>query len=123
MIAAASDFAGTRKFLLSRPAKPAARNAPIMMPKFITDVTSVNTLAFNEAALAASVQYGQAATFTPKRPRTLAPHRANAPVIPHGRPDMASARKFTRAKPTAPHSMGHGPRRIEPAGASASNRP
>src|SRR5262245_34283655 len=81
-----------------------------MMPKFITDVTSLRTLAFNAAACAGTVQYGHVLTDSPKAPATFAPHSANADVTPHGRPPMTSVAMLTMARPMAPTTSGHGPR-------------
>ena len=82
----------------------------MMMPKFITDVTSSSTLLSSAAFCAGAVQYGQVCTGTPRAAAALAPHRANADVTPHGRPAITSVAMFTAARPIAPATSGHGPR-------------
>src|SRR5438067_8759012 len=109
MTAAASDFAGTRHAGAKRPARPAAASAPRMIPKSITEVTSLNTLAWSSAVRAGVDQYGHAVTFTPAASRSFDPHNANAPVTPHGRPARASVAMLTAASPSAPAASGQGP--------------
>src|SRR5277367_519796 len=81
--AAAADRDDTRQAGAKRPASPAAPNAPSMMPRSITDVTSDVIGARNAAACAGAAQYGHAATLTPTADNTFAPHSANADVTPH----------------------------------------
>src|SRR5437762_1980916 len=109
MIAAASDRAGTRHVGANRPADAAAASAPSTIPTSITDVTSTMTGAFNEAACAGAAQYGHDATCTPAADAAFAPHSANAPVTPHGRPDTIKVAMLTSARPIAPATSGHGP--------------
>ena len=67
------------------------------------------TEAFNEAACAGAAQYGHDATCTPAADAAFAPHSANAPVTPHGRPERISVAMLTTARPIAPATSGHGP--------------
>src|ERR1700694_4463193 len=112
MTAAASDRAGTRQVGANFPASPEAVSAPRMIPKAITDVTSLKTLAWRSAVR--DCQYGQAATFAPVAATIFEPHSANADVTPHGRPASASVAMLTAASPTARPASGHGPRSHEP---------
>src|SRR5918993_4144241 len=107
--AAANDGPEIFQTGANRPARMAASNAPRMMPKSITEVTSINTLDFSAAACAGAVQYDHDATSTPIASNHFAPHSANADVTPHGRPPMVSVAMLTMARPTAPATSGHGP--------------
>src|SRR6185295_20062313 len=108
-MAAASERNGTRHAGAKRPAADAAPSAPSMMPAFITDVTSVRTLALSAAACAGAAQYGQCATSMPSAIAICAPHSANAPVTPHGLPEIASVAMLTSASAAPPATSGHGP--------------
>src|SRR5207247_7885815 len=120
--AAASDLAGTRQTGAKRPARPAAANAPRMIPKSMTEVTSVRTLACSSAARGSDDQYGHAETSTPANASGFDPDSANADVTPHGRPASASVATFTSARPIAPAASGHGPRRYASRGTSVPRR-
>src|SRR5436309_1002722 len=65
MIAAATERSGTRHAGANRPATPAAASAPSMIPAFITEPTSLRTLALSAAACAGAFQYGHRATSMP----------------------------------------------------------
>src|SRR5438552_6032947 len=80
-----------------------------MIPKSITEVTSLNTLAWSSAVRAGVDQYGHVVTFSPAASRSFDPHNANAPVTPHGRPARASVAMLTAASPSAPAASGQGP--------------
>src|SRR5438309_11326978 len=108
MTEAASDFAGTRHDGAKRPARPAAVSAPRMMPKSMTDVTSLNTLALSSALRVD--QYGHEPTSTPRAASIFDPQSANADVMPQGRPASASVATLTAASPSAPAASGQGPR-------------
>ena len=112
--AATSDRIGTEKDGRNRPARAAARNAPAMMPKFITEVTSANTLWRSALAGVGQVQNSHAATSMPPVAAIFAPHSPSAKVIDHGWPASASVSAFNSASATAPHTSGHGPRSSRP---------
>src|SRR4051794_20791899 len=109
MIAAASERTGTRQVGAKRPAAAAAAHAPRMIPASITETTSATTRPLSDAACAGAAQYGHDATATPAADAIFAPHKANAPVTPHGRPESSSVAMLTTARPTAPATSGHGP--------------
>src|SRR6187200_686625 len=92
-----------------RPARIAASNAPRMMPKSITEVTSISTLDLSAAACAGAAQYGHDAMSMPSAANHFAPHSAKADVTPHGRPPIVSVAMLTTARPIAPAASGHGP--------------
>ena len=66
-----------------------ANSAPRMIPTSITLVMSAHTGAARALALPGSCQNVQLATSIPNPLATLAPHSANADVMPHGRPANA----------------------------------
>src|SRR5262245_1775285 len=111
MIAAASDRAGTFHEGANLPARPDAVSAPSTIPKSMTEVTSLKTLACSSPARAC--QYGHDATSAPVAATIFDPHNANAEVTPHGRPASASVATLTAARPSAPAANGHGPRNHE----------
>src|SRR4051812_25361345 len=80
-----------------------------MMPAFITDGTSVRTLALSAAACAGDAQYGHCATLITRAIAIFAPQSAKAPVTPHGLPEIASVTMFTTASAAPPATSGHGP--------------
>src|SRR5215211_3348325 len=93
-----------------RPAKPAARSAPAMMPNSITEVTSLNTLPSNSARRSGVDQYGQLQASIPIPSAIFEPQSAKAEVMPQGRPDRARVAKLPIASTTAPATSGQGPR-------------
>src|SRR4029079_19211963 len=95
--AAASDRLDAFHTGANRPARIAAKSAPRMIPKSITDVTSFNTLDCSAAACAGVVQYDHDATLTPSAWNHFAPHSANADVTPHGRPPIVNVAMLTSA--------------------------
>ena len=80
-----------------------------MIPKSITDVTSINTLDLSAVACAGACQYDHDATSMPSAANHFAPHSAKADVTPHGRPPIVSVAMLTTASPMAPATSGHGP--------------
>ena len=72
------------------------------MPKFITEVVSINTLPDNDACRSGDDQYVHEEGSNPITAAAFEPHKANPEVIPHGRPASASVAKFARAQADAP---------------------
>jgi|GEM_PF-5755503 len=95
---------------MNRPLTTAAKVAPRMIPKSMTDVTSENTLAVSGLGLPR--QYGQAATSDPAISAHFDPHSANPAVSPQGRPASTSVAAFNSASPTAPVISDHGPSQL-----------
>src|SRR5690242_16310549 len=81
-----------------------------MIPKSMTDVMSLNTLACSSAVRAGVAQYGHEVIWTPAASSAFDPQSAKAPVTPHGRPASASVAMLTAASPSAPATRGQGPR-------------
>ncbi|MNS97194.1 hypothetical protein D3C72_1315190 [compost metagenome] len=89
MTAATSDASGIFRLGAKRPARPAASSAPSTIPRSITVVMSCHSGEARALALAGACQNTQLPTSTPRPSRALAPHKAKAEVIPHGRPARA----------------------------------
>src|SRR5690606_4931831 len=77
MAAARNEGNGILALGANLPASAAARPAPRMMPKFITEVLSARTELVSAWAWAGHVQNSQLATGMPTASAALAPHRPN----------------------------------------------
>src|SRR5579862_2293319 len=84
--AVAAERPEMRQAGANRPARPAAVIAPSISPMSITDVASATIGACSAARCAGDDHDGHDSTPTFAADNALAPHNANAPVMPHGRP-------------------------------------
>ncbi len=86
------------------------------MPMSVSDVLSASTGPASDRAVDGCSQYAHASGCSPRSWRNLAPHNANALVIPHAPPDTISTPAPSTASTTAPTTGGQEPRstRVEP---------